>query len=269
MFVGYHGWMSLLQTFLPSRPVRQAVLAQGLAAGLVALAPVLAPGWLTTLPTVALAQGVAAALISLWQRAPGWWPLIHLAFLPVVLGVSRLVPGLAPGWYLAGFVLLLLVYWRTDRSQVPLYLSNDATAAAVATLLPTTPCRVIDLGCGHAGLLRHLARLRPDARFVGIEHAPLPWLWAWLASRRYANLTIVHGDFWQMDLAPYDVVYVFLSPAPMPRLHQRVQAQMRPGTLLVSNSFAIPGRAADEQIEVADRRATCLYCYRLPASREK
>jgi hypothetical protein len=39
---------------------------------------------------------------------------------------------------------------------------------------------------------------------------------------------------------------------------------MKPGALLVSNSFAIPGIPTTSTEEVADGRSTRLYCY-LPA----
>ena len=53
---------------------------------------------------------------------------------------------------------------------------------------------------------------------------------------------------------------------PMPRLYAQARAQMRAGTLLVSNSFAVPGVAAERVVEVADRRATQLHCYRPTAA---
>lgn len=246
---------------LPPPPLRSALLAQLLGGAVVAILLVAFPGLFATPLVAAGAQGVCAALISARLSAPKWWLPIHLVFLPAALYINQF--GIAPGWYLFAFVLLLLVYWRTDQSQVPLYLSNAATAQAVLQLLPAEPCRVIDLGCGHGGLLRHLARARPDCEFLGIEHAPLPWLWGWLASRSLPNLSIRRGDFWREPLAPFDVAYAFLSPAPMPRLMTQARSQMRPGTLLVSNSFVVPGEPTEQVVEVADRRETRLYCYRL------
>lgn len=209
---------------------------------------------------LAMLQGGFAAMIALRQGAPRWWLLIHLAFAPLLVLVHGL--RLPPVVFLAGFALLLLVFWRTDRSRVPLYLSNRATAEALLELLPATPCRVIDLGCGDGGLLARLARARPDCRFTGIEHAPLPWLVARLRTARLANVALRYGDFWQENLAAYDLVYAFLSPAPMPRLWGRAAAELGPDAMLVSNSFAVPGVAAEKTIPVADRRATRLHLYR-------
>lgn len=246
---------------LPS-PVRRAIAAQILGGGVViALAWIFTPSLFEAPLFAAALQGVCAAAVSHKLRAPAWWLPIHLVFLPAVIYANRF--GIAPAWYFAAFVLLLLIYWRTDQSRVPLYLSNTATAQALVQLLPVTPCQVIDLGCGHGGLLRLLARARPDSTFLGIEHAPLPWLWGKLASRMLPNLRIHYGDFWNSPLDPYDFVYAFLSPVPMPALMHKARAEMRPGSLLVSNSFAVPDTQPERLVEVADRRATRLYCYRL------
>jgi hypothetical protein len=245
----------------PASPLRAALLAQLgglLLAGLTIR--LLAPALAEHLLAAALLQGVAAAAISHALKAPRWWLPIHLGFLPLAV----LAQGLAiPPWaWLAGFVLLLLIFWRTDQSRVPLYLSNAATAAALAALLPTTPCRIIDLGCGDGALLRRLARVRPDCHFVGIEHAPLTWLWARLAAWGRDNLEIRRGDFWPQPLGDFDLVYAFLSPAPMPRLWAKARAEMAAGARLVSNSFEVPGVAAERVVDVPDRRQTRLHCYR-------
>lgn len=252
----------------PIPPLRAAIIAQVLggliAVGLVALVfpRILRSGEasLIFLLGAAAFQGACAALVSHKLDAPRWWIAIHLAFMPLAVLASRL--PVAPGWYLAGFVVLLLVFWRTDKSRVPLYLSNAATAKALAGLLPATPCHVIDLGCGSGGLLRRLARARPDCEFLGIEHAPLTWLWARLAATGLPNCRVRLGDFWGQNLGLFDVTYAFLSPAPMARLWAKAGAEMRPGSLLVSNSFAIPGVEPANTVEVPDRRGTRLLCYR-------
>jgi hypothetical protein len=246
-------------------PLRKAVLAQlgGLAAvallivGLRRIAQVDPAGIGLVL---ALLQGGIAAMIALRQRAPSWWLVIHLGFVPLLIFVQRL--QFAPGWFLAGFILLLLLFWRTDRSRVPLYLSNRATTAAVLELLPATPSRMIDLGCGDGGLLARLARARPDCEFVGIEHAPLPWLLAKIRSSALPNLMIRRADFWQVPLAGFDFVYAFLSPAPMAQLWEKATGEMGAGAQLVSNSFPVPEISPECVVEVDDRRETRLFCYR-------
>jgi hypothetical protein len=260
-----NGENAFVQSSLPeAAPLRLALIAQ---LGGAAAVGVLVTG-LSLLSTadyrqipfiLALLQGGIAAMIAMKLRAPRWWLPIHLAFMPLVVAVQRL--DIAPGWFLATFVLLLLVFWRTDKSRVPLYLTNRATAEALLTLMPAPPCRILDMGCGDGGLLRCLATARPDCIFTGIEHAPLTALLAHLRTVRLPNVTLRRGDFWQEPLAGYAVVYAFLSPAPMLELWSKASAEMAHGTLLISNSFEVPGVEADAAVAVADRRNTRLYLY--------
>lgn len=211
---------------------------------------------------LAFGQGLLAAAASAALRAPGWWLPIHLLFSPLLVFAAEL--GLAPGWYLAGFVLLLLVYWSNVRHQVPLYLSNRATAHALAALLPAQPnLSVIDIGCGTGVVLRRLAQARPDCRFAGVETAPLPYLAARFNTREFANCAVRRLDLWDCPLGDFDVVYAFLSPVPMTRLWRKACSEMRPRSLLVSNSFPIAGVACERIVEVGDRRGTRLYLYRI------
>lgn len=213
-------------------------------------------GW-----SFAFAQGIAAALAAFALRSAPWWLPIHLAFAPALVAAARL--QIAPAWYMGAFVILMLIYWTSFRTQVPLFLSNRTTAEALLALIPEGKGhKMADLGSGTGGLLLRLARGRPNCRFVGIETAPLPYLLARLTKRR-RNLELRWGDFWRDDLAEYDIVYAFLSPVPMARLWDKARAEMQPGSLLVSNSFPVPGMAPAHVVDVPDRRLTRLYCYRV------
>lgn len=213
-------------------------------------------------PLVAV-QAVAATGAAVALKSAPWWRWIHLGFVPMVVGAIQL--GIAPGWYLAAFLVFALVYWSSFRTQVPLFLSNRRTAEAVAGLLPAErPAKLLDLGSGTGSLLRPLARMRPDCRFEGLESAPAPYALSRLLSRSQPNISLARGDFWNISWSDYDVVYAFLSPVPMPWVWEKACTELRPGSLLVSNSFPVEGVAPESVIEVGDRRGTQLYCY-LPA----
>jgi SAM-dependent methyltransferase len=113
----------------------------------------------------------------------------------------------------------------------------------VAKALPAgRPIRFIDIGSGFGGLVMHLAAQRPESSFQGIELAPLPWL----ASRVRAAVAgsrahFFRGDYARLDFADYDVIFAYLSPAAMPALWDKACHEMRPGTLLLSYEFPIPG----------------------------
>lgn len=227
------------------------------AAGCIALGRPLAP----SLPLAAL-QGALAAGIGILLKSERWWIAIHLVFSPALVAALRL--DLPPAFPLAVLAGLTFVFWTTFRGEVPLFLSSRATADALLSLLPQhAGLQVADLGAGTGRLLRRLAQARPDARFTGIEHAPLPFLVARLNARGLGNLVIERSDLWRRPLADQDLVFAFLSPRVMPRLWEKARAEMRPGTLLVSSSFPVPDTPPEQVVEVADRRGTRLYCYRM------
>lgn len=210
---------------------------------------------------IAFLQGGIAALFTRGLGMMSWWLPIQLLFMPgVVAGLSL---DIASYWYLLAFLLLLVVYWSVFHSQVPLYLSSRAAWQAMADLLPSQPgLRLIDLGSGLGGLLGFLARIRPDGRFVGIETAPLPFALGWLRCA-LKGCDMRFGSFWKHDLGDYDVVYAYLSPVPMADLWRKVKAEMKPHSLFVSNTFAVPGVVASNTVEVDDFHASTLYIYRL------
>jgi SAM-dependent methyltransferase len=195
---------------------------------------------------VALLQGAIAALLS-WRLA-SWWRPIQFLFPLALLGANQL--ALSPGVFLAGFVLLLLVFWSTFRTQVPYYPSGRAVWDAVAGLLPQgRPVRAIDIGSGLGGLVLELARRRPESRFEGIELAPLPWLASRLRARIAGGTArFIRGDYEQLDFAQYDLVFAYLSPAAMDALWRKAQREMRPGSLLVSYEFPIAGQASSQTL---------------------
>ncbi|WP_340666192.1 class I SAM-dependent methyltransferase [Rhodocyclus gracilis] len=247
---------------LAARPLRQLAL-QGAATLLVVS---LAWPWFgmrgETLPwpETAFAIGGAALLLATLTRQPWWWKLIHLAFVPLAWLGSQ-VP-LAPGWFFCIFLLLLLIYRGTLTGQAPLFLSNEATALALAEITADRPnMRFVDLGAGLGSVILPLARVRPDARLTGVENAPLVWAIGRLRTWGKPRCRWQWGDLRQADLRQSDVVYAFLSPLPMPDLWKKVCAEMPAGSLFISNSFAVPDVPATTVVEVGDRRQTRLYCY--------
>ncbi|QID19077.1 class I SAM-dependent methyltransferase [Nitrogeniibacter mangrovi] len=242
-------------------PVLRLLLAQ--AAGWLLLFALLRLGAPVTGLPLALVQGTLAAAVAHLLRAERWWLALHLGFTPLIWLASQL--AIAPGWYLAAFVVLAVFYWTSFRSRVPLFLSNRRTVDALAALLPRDDVRLLDAGAGTGSALRPLARRFPRAHLTGIETAPGPWLIGRLLCAGQANLRWLRGDFWAHDWAPYDVVYVFLSPVPMPEVWRKACAQMRPGSLLVSNSFAIPGVEPVRTVTPQQTGGRPLYLYEIGA----
>ncbi|HJV81324.1 class I SAM-dependent methyltransferase [Noviherbaspirillum sp.] len=227
-----------------SAPAVQALLIQAISFALV-LVVAYAMSALTnnqlSIGGAAILQGVVAASISRWRDMAAWWAPIQLLF-PMA---AIIVPAMhLPTWiFLVAFILLLGLFWTTFRTQVPYYPSTPAVWEAVAALLPRErSVRCIDIGSGFGGFILRMSALRPESVFTGIEVAPLPWLVSALrAATGRSNARFVRGNYERLDLADFDVVFAYLSPAAMPSLWRKASAEMRPGTLLLSCEFDIPG----------------------------
>lgn len=209
-------------------------------------------------------HGVVALRVAHALGAAPWWLPFNALFAPALLAATAL--DLPPAWFLAAFFLLAGMYWSSFRSQVPLYLSSRHACGHLVQLLPARQgARFVDLGCGFAGLLAGVARARSDVACAGYEIAPLAWGIARLRAGLCGEGFRVHrASFWHVDLADVDLAYAYLSPVPMPALWAKASTEMRAGTLLVSNSFAIPGVAPERVVELGDWQGTRLYVYRMP-----
>ncbi len=260
-----HGFPLVSVAAMP--PALKALLAQFMALlvmGLVAaMAPMLGKGHLPDQMQWALLQGMIAAAIGYWLNMDRWWLPLNLLFVPAAM--AALAMDLSPLWFLGAFLLLALVYGKVYRTQVPLYLSSRAAVAAVASLLPQQRSfSFIDLGSGCGGLLQQLNKVRPDGIYQGIEAAPLPFLLSRCRSAfGVAGWRVSWGDFWRLDLARYDVVYAYLSPVPMAVLWCKARKEMRPGSILISNSFVVPGVAPEVTLKLDDFGGSTLYLWRL------
>ena len=198
--------------------------------------------------SVALIQGAIAALLAWGLRLAIWWRAIELAF-PTGVLLARSF-DLPPGVFLVLFVLFLLIYWSTFRTQVPYYPSGRAAWDAVAGVLPADrPLAIADVGSGLGGLVLDLARRRPDSQVDGIELAPLPWLVSRVRGKLSGSRArFLRADYETVNFSHYDVVFAYLSPAAMAGLWRKAESEMRPGSILLSYEFDIPGRMPDRRI---------------------
>ena len=212
-------------------------------------------GWLV------FVQTALVVLLSWFFRMPSWWLWIQ-AILPVGLFVGLTQHLIPLSWFGIIAIILLFIFSNVWTERVPLYLSNRITHNALAILVAEKKIKTaIDLGSGLGGVVRALARC--GVSVLGVEFSPLLALVSNTLCRVSKSGHVIQGDMWQQNLSSYDLVYVFLSPIPMTALWQKAKAEMKSGSILVSNSFAIPDIEPDDVWELADARQTQLFIYKI------
>ena len=211
--------------------------------------------------------GLIASGLSYIANLARWWLIMECLFAPAL--VAALTLKIHPNFFLTAFLVTLLVFWNTFRAQVPLYLSSEKVWRALESFLPHprpgANFTFMDIGSGLGGVLTYLAGVRPDGNYNGVESAPLPFLWSWLRIRLggHHQCHVRYGDLWHCDLAQYDVVFAYLSPAPMERLWHKARAEMRAGTLFISSTFAVPGQVPFENVKINGLHRSVLLVWRM------
>jgi hypothetical protein len=206
---------------------------------------------------------VTAYLVSKLLRLPLPWQILNLILpIGIFFAITMNIPAGLVGAILLG---LFLIYIPTFWTRVPFYPTSSAMYNIVADQLPDDqPFHFIDLGCGFGSLLIFLAGRKPLGVFEGVEISPLPYLASKIrfCMKNRARLSVKLRSFWGISLDRFDFVYAFLAPPPMETLWEKVQAEVKPGSLFLVNSFPVNAKA-ERILEVEDRRKSRLYVYKV------
>lgn len=110
-----------------------------------------------------------------------------------------------------------------------------------------------------------LAELYPIHHVVGLESSWVPF---WISKARVficrsENVSVLCHNFFSMPLQDAGLVICYLYPGAMVRLKEKFEKELRPGTWVISNTFAIPGWKPELVCEVDDIYRSKVYVYRV------
>jgi len=97
---------------------------------------------------------------------------------------------------------------------------------------------------------------------VGVEADPIKCWWIRREAKRRGMqgiVSIIRANLLNIDLSKADIVFVFLSPALMKRLKQKVFNEMKPGSIVASYEHRFKGW----EPETTDAKLN-VYIYRIP-----
>ena len=174
---------------------------------------------------------------------------MSLSYFPVILLVS-------------GLILAASIVWTSLRVGIsPMPSSSAAINAMVELLGPGPHTALVDLGSGW-GQLCGACALRWRAPTTGYELSYLPYLWS-SARSSIAKDPLVRfhrDDFSHVDLSQYSGIVCYLYPEAMSRLAVRCRS-LPSGTVIVSNTFRLPGWEPERVVHLDDLYRTPIYRY--------
>ena len=123
------------------------------------------------------------------------------------------------------------LYVSTSRVRISAFL--DAVPMCAGQLL-------VDIGCGDGRVLRQVRR-KYEVRAVGYELNLLAYVKARLLCFGHEDIQVKWRNFWTVDLSNADVVFCYLFPDVMKDLAAKLQSDLKPGAVVVSCNFHLPG----------------------------
>lgn len=112
---------------------------------------------------------------------------------------------------------------------------------------------IIDMGCGNGTFSVQLARSIPEAQVIGLEISKLAFAHAELKRKKSGlpNLEFRNVDFYDADMTQADAVVMFLLGTLMKRIRAKLESDLKPGTLVLSNKFRVGGEwVPDAELDV-------------------
>jgi hypothetical protein len=140
---------------------------------------------------------------------------------------------------IAGLFVYLCIAFITGGPYVPSRKKSVDSMIRIARL--TNKSVIYDLGSGDGRVLFAAAKI--GARAVGIEMNP--YLVLWTTIQKFfmpdkKNITVLWKNLWTANLHDADVVFVYLIPWRMETLAVKLKKELKPGSLVISNSFIFP-----------------------------
>lgn len=143
----------------------------------------------------------------------------------IVIGAFVLVTGLFAVVLLVGAPYMPTLHAQTDEALDMLDLKPGDT--------------LLELGSGDGRVLR--AAAERGIMGIGYELNPLLVLISKIVLFKHRRTSKVYWrNYWRVTLPPADGVYLFLLERFMPRMHTKLQKELKQPTKVVSYAFAFP-----------------------------
>jgi hypothetical protein len=130
----------------------------------------------------------------------------------------------------------------------------------VAALKPDQ--KVVDLGAGDGRILRAAKDREPSIQAIGWEAGLLTWILGRFRCR-HSGIQLYLGSLFKADLREADALVLYLWPSILKALMPKLEQELKPGAVIVSHSFELPGKTPlREEIVMVGKEKHTVRTYR-------
>jgi len=190
---------------------------------------------------------------------------------PIGVILSVLFEYVLLGVVVSGVAVSLIYCVVTGISPIPS--SSPSRAFILGDLLGECApdlmgAAIGELGAGWGTMAFPLSARFPGTKVLAYELSPVPWLFMWLRQGlfRRRNLRIHRRNFLKEPLSGLSLVVCYLHSECLEKLRPKMEAELAPGTLVISNTFDIPGWEPDAVHKLDDSFCPQVYVYRVPGA---
>lgn len=160
---------------------------------------------------------------------------------------------------LAGYLIIKLLFDLLLRGFAPIVSSRPWVIQSLIEELhkekiPESPT-IYSLSCGKSGFLYFVGMNFQDATLIGVEKRLLPYVIAKLQSIvRFLNIKVLYSrHFHRLDLTKADIIYCYVGINVLRELSDKFKFECKPGTIIISIGFPIPGLSELRVIAIPQR----------------
>lgn len=163
------------------------------------------------------------------------------------------------------FIFYSIIRWAIRNGITPMPTSPKVRKALLNHLPEQFSSPIYELGSGWGTLVFPLAKRFPHHQVIGYENSFIPFLYSLLRYQfqPYLNLSLIHQDFFSVSFQDAGLLVCYLYPGAMIMLKKKFENELKPGTWVISHTFAIPEWIPKWTFEVNDLYRTKIYAYQI------
>lgn len=161
------------------------------------------------------------------------------------------------------FILISIVFYSFKYGISPTPTSFKVRKVLLNELPGNFSGTILELGSGFGSLAFCLAKKYPKSQVLAFEISPIPYIFSLMLQlfQKQKNLHFFQKDFYNFNLKDGDLIICYLFPGAMNKLVKKFETELKKGSLVVSHTFALPGKKAERVVRVDDLYRTPIYFY--------